>query len=138
LIRSFKTSSIQSFLIKQVKLQHSASDAEKTVNTDETTKEPRSTAELPRQTSQTGTALTKQIFCYRFPFNFFLTEIYVKCKAIPLQAWTGPEGSRSLRFQISRQSDRWKGCQPYVPAAFTPSKYSWYAFLLEAEWTTAP
>jgi hypothetical protein len=22
----------------------------------------------------------------------------VKCKAIPLQAWTGPEGSRSLRF----------------------------------------
>jgi len=25
-------------------------------------------------------------------------------KAVPLQAWTGPEGSRSLRSQISRQS----------------------------------
>jgi len=27
-----------------------------------------------------------------------------KGKAIPLQAWTGPEGSRRLRPQISRQS----------------------------------
>jgi len=27
------------------------------------------------------------------------------------------------------------GCQPYAPAAFTPRKYSWYAFLLEAEST---
>jgi hypothetical protein len=25
--------------------------------------------------------------------------------------------------------------QPYAPAAFTPSKYSWYSFLLEAEST---
>jgi len=25
-------------------------------------------------------------------------EDYVKGKAIPLQAWTGPEGSRRLRF----------------------------------------
>jgi len=24
------------------------------------------------------------------------------------------------------------GCQPYAPAAFTPRKYSWYSFLLEA------
>jgi len=22
-----------------------------------------------------------------------------KCKAVPLQAWSGPEGSRNLRFQ---------------------------------------
>jgi hypothetical protein len=27
-----------------------------------------------------------------------------KGKAIPLQAWTGPESSRRLRLQISRQS----------------------------------
>ena len=27
------------------------------------------------------------------------------------------------------------GCQPYAPAAFTPRKYSWYLFLLEAEST---
>ena len=30
---------------------------------------------------------------------------------------------------------RWKDCQPYAPAAFTPRKYSWYSFLLEAEST---
>jgi len=40
-------------------------------------------------------------------------------KAIPLQAWTGPEGYRRLRlpdfktFGISR----WGSCQPYEPAA---------------------
>ena len=27
------------------------------------------------------------------------------------------------------------GCQPYALAAFTPKKYSWYSFLLEAEST---
>ena len=27
------------------------------------------------------------------------------------------------------------GCQPYAPATFIPSKYSWYSFLLEAEST---
>jgi len=41
----------------------------------------------------------------------------LKGKAIQLQAWTGPEGSRRLR--------------PYAPAAFTPRKYSLYSFLLE-------
>ena len=30
------------------------------------------------------------------------------------------------------------GCQPYAPAAFTPTKYSWYSFLLEAESTPGP
>jgi len=30
------------------------------------------------------------------------------------------------------------GCQPYAPAAFTPMKYSWYSFLLEAESTPGP
>jgi len=40
-------------------------------------------------------------------------------KAIPLQAWTGPEGSRMLRLWLP------------VP----PRKYSWYSFLLEVELT---
>jgi len=30
------------------------------------------------------------------------------------------------------------GCQPYAPAAFTPIKYSWYSFLLEAESNPVP
>jgi len=30
--------------------------------------------------------------------------MHSKGKAIPLQAWTGPEGSKKLRLPISRQS----------------------------------
>jgi hypothetical protein len=32
----------------------------------------------------------------------------------------------------------WQGCQPYAPTAFTPRKYAWYSFLLEAESTPGP
>ena len=58
-------------------------------------------------------------------------------EAAPLQAWSGPECSRKLRFPRFRDNGtgRWKGCQPYAPAAFTPWKSSWYSFLLEAEST---
>ena len=47
-----------------------------------------------------------------------------KRKAIPLQAWTGPEGSRSLRLPDFKtiNTRRWKGCQPYSSAAFTPQE----------------
>jgi hypothetical protein len=63
-----------------------------------------------------------------------------KCKAIPLQALTSPEGSRRLRLQDFKTIGtwRWQGCQPYSPAAFTPCKYFWYSFLLEAESTPEP
>ena len=44
-----------------------------------------------------------------------------KGKAIPLQPWTGPEGSRRLRLPDFKTVGtwRWSGCQPYAPAAFT-------------------
>jgi len=60
-----------------------------------------------------------------------------KGKSVPLQSWSGPEGSRKLRFldNVTMAQD---GCQPYAPAAFTPRKYSWYSFLLEAESTPGP
>jgi hypothetical protein len=40
----------------------------------------------------------------------------------PLQALTGPEGSRRLRLSDFKTicTWRWQGCQPYPPAAFTP------------------
>ena len=52
-----------------------------------------------------------------------------KGKVVPLQAWSGPEGSRKLRFPdyVTR-----------APAAFTPRIYSWYSFLLEAESNPLP
>ena len=64
----------------------------------------------------------------------------VKGKAIPLQTWTGPEGSRRLRLPDFKTIGtwRWWGSQPYALAAFTPRKYSCYSFLLEAESTPEP
>jgi hypothetical protein len=62
-------------------------------------------------------------------------------KAIPVQPWTGPEGSRRLRLPdfMTVGTWMWSGCQAYTPAAFTPPrKYSWYSFLLEAESTPGP
>jgi len=61
-------------------------------------------------------------------------------KAIPLQAWTGPEGSRKLKLPDFKTCStcRWLGCQPYAPAFFTTSIYSWYSFLLEAGSTPGP
>jgi hypothetical protein len=45
----------------------------------------------------------------------------------------------SYLSQISLKRHRMVvGCQPKVPAAFTPRKYSWYSFLLEAESTPRP
>ena len=62
-----------------------------------------------------------------------------KGKVVPLQARMGPEGSRKLSFPdfVTTAQDG-VGCQPYAPAAFTPKKYSWNSFLLEAESTPAP
>jgi len=47
-----------------------------------------------------------------------------KGKAIPVQGWTGPEGSRTLTFKDFKTIGtwRWYGCQPYAPAAFIPQE----------------
>jgi hypothetical protein len=61
-------------------------------------------------------------------------------KAVPLQAWSGPEGSRKLRFSDYMTSAQDGGKvfsfthRPHLP----PRKYSWYSFLLEAESTPEP
>ena len=58
-----------------------------------------------------------------------------KGKAVPLQAWTGPEGSRNLRFpdyvKTAQDGDKVVSLthRPLLPHR----KYSWYSFLLEAE-----
>jgi len=49
---------------------------------------------------------------------------FVKGKAVPLQAWSGPEGSRNLRFPdfvtVAQDGGRL--------SALRPRKYSWYSF----------
>jgi len=60
---------------------------------------------------------------------------FVKGKAVPLQAWTGPEGSRKLRLPdfVTTAQDGGR-----LPALRTGRLYSWYSFLLEAESTPGP
>ena len=54
----------------------------------------------------------------------------------PRQAQRVP---RSYDSQISLLRHRMVvGCQPYSPATFSPRKYSWYSYLLEAESTPEP
>jgi hypothetical protein len=78
--------------------------------------------------------LLNSLYCSLYFFTY-------RGKAIPLQALTGPEGSRRLRIPDFLKTIgiwRWQGCQPYAPYAFTPRKYSRYSFLLEAESTPGP
>jgi hypothetical protein len=53
--------------------------------------------------------------------QFNLCYVKDKGKTIPLQAWTGPECSRTVRLPDFKTIDtwRWQGCQPYTTAAFT-------------------
>jgi hypothetical protein len=73
-------------------------------------------------------------------FPLFKLLLWIIGKAIPLQAWTGPEGSRSLRIPDFKTIGTWRWevvsrtHRPPLP----PRKYSWYSFLLEAESTTGP
>ena len=63
--------------------------------------------------------------------TFCYSTATINVKVIPLQAWTGPEGSRF--------HDNWhmKVVSPMhrPPLPPPPKKYSWYSFLLEAVWT---
>jgi len=69
----------------------------------------------------------------------YVIQVKVKGKAVPLHAWSGPEGSRKLRFpHFMTTAQDGGGCQPYAPAAFTPRKCSWYSFLLQAESIPGP
>jgi len=62
-----------------------------------------------------------------------------KGKAIPLQAWTGPEGSRKLRFPdfMIKAQDGGR-LSALRTGRLYPRKYSWYSFLLEAESAPGP
>ena len=51
-----------------------------------------------------------------------------------------PRGFQEVKVPRLRDNgpEWWHGFQPYAPATFTPRKYSWYCFLLEAESTPGP
>jgi hypothetical protein len=64
-------------------------------------------------------------------------DLTVKGKAVPLQAWTGSEGSRKLMLPdfVTTAQDGGKVVSLTHWPLFTPRKYSWYSILLEAEST---
>ena len=59
-----------------------------------------------------------------------------KGKSVPLQA----RGAQEVKVPRLRDNgpEWWYVCQPYAPTVFTPRKYSWYLFLLEAESNPEP
>ena len=61
-------------------------------------------------------------------------------KAVLLQACSGPEGSRKLRFPdfMTTAQDGGKVVSLTRQPPFLPRKYTWYSFLLEAESTPGP
>jgi len=63
-----------------------------------------------------------------------------KGKAVSLQAWSGPKGSRKLRFPdfMTTAQDGGKVVSLTHWPPLPLRKYSWYSFLLEAESTTGP
>ena len=63
-----------------------------------------------------------------------------KGKAVPLQAWSGPEGSRKLRFPdfMTAAQDGGKVVSLTHRPPLPPGNNTWYSFLLEAESTPGP
>jgi len=71
----------------------------------------------------------------------YIKEIYnPPNKSVPLQAWSGPEGSRKLRFPdfMTTAQDGNKVVSLTHRTPLPTRKYSWYSFLLEAESTPRP
>jgi len=68
-----------------------------------------------------------------------IQEDGLKGKAVPLHAWTGPEGSRKLRFPdfVTTAQDGGRLSALHI-GHLTPWKYSRYSFLLGAESTPGP
>jgi hypothetical protein len=58
----------------------------------------------------------KKKYLYTVKQILLLLLLLVKGKAFPLQAWSGPEGSRKLRFPdfFDNGTGWWYGCQPYA------------------------
>jgi len=77
------------------------------------------------------------IGCYGL---FQCRNMKIKGKAVPLQAWSGPDGSGKLMFPDFMTTAQYGGKvvslthRPPLP----PRKYTSYSFLLEAESTPGP
>jgi len=73
-------------------------------------------------------------------FYSYYTSLRYIGKSVPLQVWSGPEGSRKLRFPdyMTTAQDGGKVDSLMHRSPLPPKKYSWYSFLLEDESTPGP
>ena len=69
----------------------------------------------------------------------FLNNFHVN-QISPVTGLEWPRGFQEVKVPRFHDNGtgRWFVCQPYAPAAFTPRKFSWYSFLLEAESNPGP
>jgi len=63
--------------------------------------------------------------------------VLCQVKSSPVTGLEWPRGFQEVKMPRFHDNGT-GGCQPYAPAAFTPTKYTWYSFLLEAESTPGP
>ena len=87
----------------------------------------------PTVPSSRRTSFSAQIL-----IHYFIARAFYWCKqgkAVPLQAWSGPEVSRKARFPdfMTTAQDGGKVVSLTHRPPLPPRKYSWYSFLLEAE-----
>ena len=77
--------------------------------------------------------------CILLEINRATMDVH-KGKSVPLQAWSGPEGSRKLRFSdfMTTAQDGGKVVSLTHRPPLSPMKCSWHSFLLEAESTSGP
>jgi hypothetical protein len=91
--------------------------------------------------TRTGGASLQQFQCLFFDVFISFIHDKGKCKALPLQTWTGPVGSRRLRLPkfLDNRHRKVVGLSAIRTGRLYPlRKYSWYSFLLEAESTPGP
>jgi hypothetical protein len=71
---------------------------------------------------------------------FTICKVKCKGKAVLLQDWSGPKGSRKLRFPNFKTmaQDGGKVVSLMHRPPLHPGKYNWYSFLLMAESTPGP
>ena len=87
--------------------------------------------------AKTDTSITSRISSGKV---WKLITLDVKGKWVPLQARSGPEGSRNLRFPdfMTTAQNSGKVVSLMHRPPLPPSKYTWYSFLLEDESTPGP
>jgi hypothetical protein len=68
------------------------------------------------------TEFINQLSDYQLATTQLIMFMEDKGKTIPLQSWTSSEGSRRWRLPdfMTIGTLRWKGCNNYAPAVFTP------------------